>query len=211
MKEVTLGRSGIVTGNVGFECGPLLKRSFADCRGVMERAIDAGVRFFDIGLPVEELQKRVGHSTVGHRNDLILAGSFEPCKPQEFKDQLKMVLRALKTDYLDLCQIHDPDYLPRMGDSEGFFDALTEAKKAGYIRSIGITTGSEDIALHALEFGWYDTLQFPFSYLASEKDIALVNLCEEHDVGFICMKALAVLDRIFCLHHPGFVLLLLVL
>ena len=185
MKEVTLGRSGIVTGNVGFECGPLLKRSFADCRGVMERAIDAGVRFFDIGLPVEELQKRVGHSTVGHRNDLILAGSFEPCKPQEFKDQLKMVLRALKTDYLDLCQIHDPDYLPRMGDSEGFFDALTEAKKAGYIRSIGITTGSEDIALHALEFGWYDTLQFPRT--ADSEELALDYLTFTHgaDMGSI--------------------------
>lgn len=185
MKQVTLGRSGIVTGNVGFECGPLLKRSFADCRAVVEKAIDAGVQFLDIGLPIEELQKRVGHSTVGHRKELILAGSFEPCKPEEFKQQLKMVLRALKTDYLDLCQIHDPDYLPRMGDSEGFYDALTAAKKEGYIRSIGITTGSESVALHALEYGWYDTLQFPWTAGSSEELLDYITFTHEADMGSI--------------------------
>ena len=185
MKQVALGRSGIVTGNVGFECGPLLKRSFADCRGVLDRALEAGVRFLDIGLPVEELQKRVGHATVGRRRDLILAGSFEPCKPEEFRDQLKMVLRALKTDYLDLCQIHDPNYLPRTADGEGFYDALTDAKKAGYIRSIGITTGSEDVALHALEYGWYDTLQYPWTADSSEEELDYLHFSHEADMGSI--------------------------
>lgn len=187
MKEVTLGRSGIVTGNLGFECGPLLQRSFADCRALTERAIDAGIRFFDIGLPIEELQKRIGHATVGHRRDIILAGSFEPCKPEEFRDQLKMVLRGLKTDYLDLCQIHDPSYLPRTGDGEGFYDALTDAKKAGYIRSIGLTTGSPDIALHALEYGWYDTLQYPWSSESEPEDLDYLEFTHEADMGSICV------------------------
>lgn len=185
MKQVTLGRSGIVTGNLGFECGPLLEQSFAECRSITEKAIEAGIRFFDIGLPVEELQKRVGHATVGHRRELILAGSFEPCKPEEFKNQLKTVLRGLKTDYLDLCQIHDPSYLPRTGDSEGFYDALMAAKKAGYIRSIGITTGSTDIALHALEYGWYDTLQFPWQKGSSEEELDYLSFTHEADMGSI--------------------------
>jgi len=185
MKQVTLGRSGIVTGNLGFECGPLLQKSFAECRAITQRAIEAGIRFFDIGLPVEELQKRVGHATVGSRRELILAGSFEPCKPEEFKNQLKMVLRGLKTDYLDLCQIHDPDYLPRTGDSEGFYDALMAAKKAGYIRSIGLTTGSIDIALHALEYGWYDTLQFPWQAQGGEEEMDYLTFTHEADMGSI--------------------------
>lgn len=185
MKQVTLGRSGIVTGHLGFECGPLLQKSFAECRQITEKTIDAGVRFFDIGLPIEELQKRVGHATVGHRSQLILAGSFEPCKPEEFRDQLKMVLRGLKTDYLDLCQIHDPNYLPRTGDGEGFYDALTDAKKAGYIRSIGITTGSEDVALHALEYGWYDTLQYPWTVESTEEEKDYLMFTHEADMGSI--------------------------
>lgn len=185
MKQVTLGRSGIVTGSIGFECGPLLQQSFTDCRRITERAIEAGVRFYDIGLPIEELQKRIGHSIAGYRRQLILAGSFAPCKPEEFRDQLKMVLRGLKTDYLDLCQIHDPDYLPRTGDSEGFYDALTDAKKAGYIRSIGLTTGSPDVALHALEYGWYDTLQFPWTKESSQDDLDYLEFAHEADMGSI--------------------------
>ena len=59
------------------------------------------------------------------------------------------------------------------------------------IRHIGITSHKLAIAEEAVLSGLYETLQFPFSYLASEKEEALVRLCEEHDVGFICMKALA--------------------
>ena len=185
MKEISLGRSGIRTGQLGLECGPLLKRSFAESRALMERALDAGIRFLDIGLPIEELQKRVGHAIAGRRRQIVLAGSFAPCAPEAFKDQLKMVLRALKSDYLDLCQIHDPDYLPRTGDAEGFYDAMTDAKKAGYIRSIGITTGSEDVALHALEYGWYDTLQFPWGAASSEELLEYIGFTHEVDMGSI--------------------------
>ena len=47
------------------------------------------------------------------------------------------------------------------------------------------------MAEEAGESGLYETLQFPFSYLAGERDLNLVKLCEEHNVGFICMKGLA--------------------
>lgn len=163
MKQVTLGRSSLVVSSVGYDLSPLEKISFQKSKDLLEKALDQGVTFFDIGLPLEERAKRIGHGTVGKRSSLVLAGSFAPVKPSEFEKQLKMVLRALKTDYLDLVQIHDPDYLPRTGDQEGFYDALMEAKKAGYLRSVGITTGTDMIAMNALEFGWYDTLQYPWS------------------------------------------------
>ena len=64
--------------------------------------------------------------------------------------------------------------------------APTQSKKY-----IGMTNHRLSVAEEAVNSGLYDTLQFPFSYLASEKEEALVRLCEEKDVGFICMKALA--------------------
>ena len=68
---------------------------------------------------------------------------------------------------------------------------MAEAKKQGKIRFIGITNHRLPLATEAVESGLYDTLQFPFSYLASEKDKQLVNLCREKNVGFICMKGLS--------------------
>src|SRR5699024_8015803 len=69
--------------------------------------------------------------------------------------------------------------------------AMLEAKAQGKIRHIGITNHRLAVAEEAVDSGLYETLQFPFSYLASEKDEALVKRCAEKNVGFICMKALS--------------------
>ncbi len=185
MEKVLLGRSGLEVSKVGLELSLLEKLSFAKCKELLDRAIESGITFFDIGMPSEELQKRIGHGTVGSRSRIVLAGSFVPSTPKEFEKQLQMELRALKTDYLDLCQIHDPDYLPRVGDEEGVYDAMLKAKEAGYIRSIGITTGSDLIAFRALDFGWYDTLQYPWSSESGEEDLDYVRFAAMASVGTI--------------------------
>ena len=110
---------------------------------------------------------------------------------EEFWQHLHTSLRLLKTDYIDIYQFHNPDYVPKPGDGIGLYDAMLEAKAQGFIRHIGITNHRLHVAEEAVRSGLYDTLQFPFSYLASEKEEALVKLCAEQDVGFICMKALA--------------------
>lgn len=59
------------------------------------------------------------------------------------------------------------------------------------IRHIRITNHRLHVAHEAVESGLYETLQFPFCYLATEKDIELVKKCKEADMGFIAMKALS--------------------
>ena len=72
-----------------------------------------------------------------------------------------------------------------MGDEEGVYDAMLKAKEAGYIRSIGITTGSDLIAFRALDFGWYDTLQYPWSSESGEEDLDYVRFAAMASVGTI--------------------------
>jgi len=71
------------------------------------------------------------------------------------------------------------------------YECMLEAKRQGMIRHIGITNHSLEVAHQAIESGLYETLQFPFSYLATEKELALVNGCRENNMGFIAMKGLA--------------------
>lgn len=68
---------------------------------------------------------------------------------------------------------------------------MLEAKAQGKIRHIGITNHRLAVANEAIDSGLYETLQFPFCYLATEKDLELVKKCKEADMGFIAMKALS--------------------
>ena len=68
---------------------------------------------------------------------------------------------------------------------------MLEARALGKVRHIGITNHRLSVANEAVDSGLYETLQFPFCYLASEEDLALVRKCKEKNVGFISMKALS--------------------
>ncbi len=68
---------------------------------------------------------------------------------------------------------------------------MLEAKAQGKIRHIGITNHRLAVAEEAIDSGLYETLQFPFSYLSSEQELALVEKCRAAGMGFLAMKALA--------------------
>lgn len=111
--------------------------------------------------------------------------------PEAFWKDLETTLNNLQTDYLDIYQFHNPDFCPKPGDGSGVYECMLKAKEQGRIRHIGITNHRLKVAEEAIDSGLYDTLQFPFCYLATEKDIALVKKCEKADMGFISMKALS--------------------
>ena len=107
------------------------------------------------------------------------------------KKDLETSLSLLKTDYIDIYQFHNPPFCPKPGDGTLLYEAMVEAKKEGKIRHIGITNHRLGVAKEAIESGLYETLQFPFSYISGEKELELLNLCRENDMGFIAMKGLA--------------------
>ena len=110
---------------------------------------------------------------------------------QTVQAHIEESLRRLRTDYIDLFQFHNPAVLPDINDPDGPFAAALEAKQKGYIRHIGITNHRLKVAHEAIASGNFETLQFPFCYLATEKDLELVELCRQHDMGFIAMKGLS--------------------
>ena len=83
----------------------------------------------------------------------------------------------------------DQCYAP--GDGTGMYECMLEAKEAGKIRHIGITAHKIGVAFECVNSGLYETMQFPFSYLSGQREIDLVRLCEEKNMGFLGMKGLA--------------------
>ena len=69
------------------------------------------------------------------------------------------------------------------GDGTGLYEAMLEAKAQGKIHHIGITNHRLAVANEAIDSGLYETLQFPFCYLATEKDLELVKKVQRSGYG----------------------------
>ncbi|MGN0563287.1 MAG: aldo/keto reductase [Candidatus Heritagella sp.] len=191
MTTVTLGRTGITVNKNGFGCLPIQRIGKEEAAFLLRKAYQNGIRFFDTARVYTDSEEKVGYALKNVRSEIILASKTPSKTPEGFWKDLETSLSLLQTDYLDIFQFHNPDFCPKPGDGTGLYECMTEAKKQGKIRFIGITNHRLPLATEAVESGLYDTLQFPFSYLASEKDKQLVNLCREKNVGFICMKGLS--------------------
>ncbi|MGI5959362.1 MAG: aldo/keto reductase [Massiliimalia sp.] len=191
MVTTTLGRTGITVNRNGFGALPVQRVSLKEGAALLRRAFDHGIRFFDTARAYTDSEEKIGEALSDVRDQIILATKTGQTTVEGFWKDLETSLKLLKTDYIDIYQFHNPSFCPKPGDGTGLYEAMLQAKKQGKIRFIGITNHRLSVAEEAVNSGLYDTLQFPFSYLASEKEEQLVRLCQEKNVGFICMKALS--------------------
>ncbi len=191
MQTVRLGKTGIVVSKNGFGALPIQRVGMEDACKILRAAYAGGINYFDTARFYTDSEAKIGEALSDVRDKIIISSKTMRTEVEGFWRELKLSLSLLKTDYIDIYQFHNPPFCPKPNDGTGLYEAMLEAKAKGMIRHIGITSHKLKIAEEAVRSGLYETLQFPFSYLASEKEEALVRLCEEHDVGFICMKALA--------------------
>ena len=167
------GRTGLqvsIIGLGGYHLGSA--KDTKTCDAIVGRALDAGINFFDNAWEYHDgdSEKRVGAALKGKRDQVILMTKV--CTHGRGKDvAMKMLeesLDRLKTDHLDVWQIHevvydnDPEMIFAPG---GAAEALLQAKKDGKTRFVGFT-GHKDPAIHlamlAHDFP-FDTVQMPIN------------------------------------------------
>lgn len=191
MDQVILGTTGITVNKNGFGALPIQRISKEEAAVLLKKAYKSGINFFDTARFYTDSEEKIGYALSDVRKQIIIATKTMTTKVEEFWNQLNTSLNNLKTDYIDIYQFHNPSFCPKPGDGSGLYEAMLQAKEKGMIRHIGITNHRLPVAIEAVESGLYETLQFPYSYLATEKEINLVKLCREKGVGFIAMKALS--------------------
>lgn len=191
VQRITLGRTGIVVNKNGFGALPVQRVSQEEANIILRKAYDNGIQFFDSARAYSDSEEKIGFTLHDVRENIYIATKTMATTVEGFWYDLELSLKALQTDYIDIYQFHNPSFCPKPDDGSGLYEAMLEAKQQGKIHFIGLTNHGWKVAKEAIESGLYDTLQFPFSYLASEKEAELVQLCKENNVGFICMKALS--------------------
>ena len=191
MKNITLGKTGIITPQNAFGALPIQRVDKAEAVKILRKAYDGGMTYFDTARAYTDSEEKMGAAFEGMRDKIIIASKTHASDAKTFWEHLETTLKNLKTDYLDLYQLHCVPKCYRPDDGSGLYEAMLKAKEQGKIRHIGITAHKIGVAEEIVESGLYETLQFPFSYLATDRDLALVKKCEEADMGFIAMKGLS--------------------
>lgn len=191
MKQITLGATQITVNKNGFGALPIQRIGKEEATTLLRKAYENGINFYDTARFYTDSEEKLGDALSEVRKDIFIASKTMTMEVAEFWQQLNTTLKNLKTDYLDIYQFHNPSFCPKPGDGTGLYEAMLEAKAKGMIRHIGITNHRLPVAIEVAESGLYETIQFPFSYLATEKELALVQLCKEKKIGFIAMKALS--------------------
>lgn len=191
-KNVTLGNTGICVDKNGFGALPIQRISDDDAVYLLRKAFENGITYFDTARYYSDSEHKIGLAfNEKEREKLYIATKTGAKTGEQLRNELATSLEMLRTDYIDVYQFHNPAFVPVPGAEDGLYDAMLEAKSEGKIKHIAITNHRLAVAKEAIESGFYEILQFPFCYLATEKDMEIVNLCKEKNIGFVAMKSLS--------------------
>lgn len=191
MQKTRLGRTGLMVTRSSFGALPIQRISFDESKKILLKAYNSGINFYDTARMYTDSEEKIGYAFSDIRKDIIIATKSVATDRKNLLQHLETSLKNMKTDYVDILQLHNPGVLPNPEDPESSYAGLMEAKKKGMVRFVGITNHRIKTAMDAVESGLYDTMQFPLSSLSSDVDLKLVELCKQKDVGFIAMKAMS--------------------
>jgi predicted aldo/keto reductase-like oxidoreductase len=170
---------------------------------VIQQVIDVGVNHIDIAPSYGEAELRLGSWMPRIRENFFLGCKTMQRTSQGTIDELNQSLERLQMDTFDLYQLHavtTMEELDQCTQSGGSLEGIIEMREKGLTRFIGITghgMQTPAIFIEALRRFDFDTVLFPiFPALFADEDyrhqaLALLDLCEEKDVGVMTIKAIA--------------------
>ena len=198
MEYKKLGRTGLDVSIISF--GGILVKNMEqeEVNKVVSEAIKRGVNLFDVGPTYGDAQNKLGPAIEKYREQIILTCKTEPYKTKgEVRSDLENSLKLLKTDFIDVYQLHEvtnEDFLKKSMDSGGALEGILEAKKEGLINYIGFSSHSDEFALKLMKLYDFDTVMFPINWnywYNNHQGEAVIKKARETNKGILAIKSLA--------------------
>ena len=191
MRKIRLGKTELMVTSTAMGCLPVQRCDENYAVRLLRAAYEGGINYFDTANAYTDSEKKIGLALSDVRDQIIISTKSAARDKAGVLAHIENSLRMMKTDYIDLFQFHQVTEVPDPNDPNGAYAGALEAKERGWIRHIGLTSHRVNIAEDCIASGLFETLQFPFSYISSERDLALAQKCKEADMGYIAMKGLA--------------------
>jgi aryl-alcohol dehydrogenase-like predicted oxidoreductase len=201
MQTAVLGKTGLEVTRLGAGLSEVGEEHTLDelshVASVLDAALDGGITFLDTAPCYFDSEEMVGRTIAHRRDEYVLAtkcghpvvgSSSEPWTARTITETLEGSLTRLKTDYVDLLQLHScgVDVLER-GE---VIETLMEAKRAGKTRFVGYS-GDNEAALWAVESGHFDTLQTSFNVADQHARTRLFGPAKAQGMGIIIKRPIA--------------------
>lgn len=187
-----LGRTNIKISRVGFGGIPIQRITQDDTNKVIDELIKQGVNFIDSARGYTISEEYIGNAINGKRDNFILATKSMSRTYDEMIKDVDISLRNLRTDYIDLYQLHNVkiDEYDNIFNDDMAYKALLDCKNQGKIKNIGITSHNVETIKKAVYSNKFDTIQFPYNIVEDQAD-EIFKEANKRNIGVIVMKPLA--------------------
>jgi len=194
MKTRILGRTGLEVSVIGFGGIPIQGLDRAAAERVVKTALDCGITLLDSARGYTDSEAKIGAAIRGRRDEVVLATKSMARTATDMATDIGASLSNLRTDVIDLYQIHNPGndgQLDAVLGAGGAYEALDQARAAGKIRFIGITGHSRSVVGRAMGTGLFDTVQHPMNPMETSWLEDVNPRARSMSLGTICMKPMA--------------------
>jgi len=194
MRMMTLGRTDLTVSAVGLGGIQFSKISKRATARVIATAHDCGITLLETAHGYFDSEEKIGAALGRKRRDMIIATKDGARDGKTLMEHLEISLKRLRTDYVDLFQLHgvdSPEDLEKAQRSRGAVAALERARRQGKIRSTGVSSHSLERSLEIVDLDWCDSIQYPISLINTEiPRSGLLGKARRNNVGLIAMKPL---------------------
>ena len=193
MHTRTLGRTGLQVSIIGFGGIPIRRPPHDEAVALYRRALDLGITYFDCARAYVRNEERLGEAIRGRRDEVVICSRDLAHTKPEMAPAIDTSLQTLGTDYLDVYQcheLHQPQDLDECLAPGGAFEALDEARDAGKVRFIGMTSHNPDVVMAGLETGIMDVVLVMLNYVNRRMVEEVLPRAAADNVGVAVIKPL---------------------
>ncbi len=208
MDKRRLGRTNLQVSQVGFGGTWISELPTDQAIAVVRLAFELGINYFDTAPLDGDSEVKIGVALEDVRDECVYATKTGSRTKRESLEDVQNSLKRLRTDRLDIIQLHgidDEKTLAKAMSEEGSLQTCKDAKKEGLVSFIGITGHKPRVLAKAIETGEFDTVLVPINVVTRQALEELLPTAKAHDIGVVAMKPLSAKtsNLITCLYQPS--------
>jgi len=197
IEKRALGKTGEMLSMIGFGGIVVDGATSRQAASRVKEAIDYGINYFDVAPSYGNAEEMLGPALEPYRKKVFLACKTGERKREGARRELEQSLKYLRTDHLDLYQLHAVTTLEEVDTifgKDGALETFVAAREEGKVKYLGFSAHSVEAALALMEGFDFDTILFPVNFAAwynGNFGPQVLQKAGEKKMGILALKAMA--------------------